>query len=594
MAQPVLMTPGVYFNEIDLSQYIKLLSSTLLAIVGVANRGVVNSASLMTTPNQLANTFGIATENYPALKVANDFLTAGGSTCWFVRVTNGEDMAAATGTIAEIGGGGHTLTLTAAETGSFFNNMSAQISYSGQAGGTFSNSETLTASTPTDITLSPAPIVAGTVQISFNSVLVATDDGAGNLVFVSGGLLAGATGTVNYNTGAVVITPESGLAGSPVTHTMTASFNYFSTFDLQLLLTVLDENSEVVKLQVIESYSGLTVSNFLTQLASPTNIETPAAINTFPVAGTYDFSGGDDGASMIDDTEFVGNDLADVPTGLQIFANPDTIDINTVCVPGNSSNAVREAVITLCSTQRADSIGIIDPPSDTNVTTVADWANAANSFSAYAALYFPWYSSTNNVTGDTDLTPPSAAAVQAFAVSDFWQAPAGPNRGLIADFAGIAIDLTPGDRLFLGNNRINPLSNLKGLGVMVLGQQTATLLSSSLDRVAARRMILSIEKSVTTAMYAFLFEPNTQTTWNRVVNVIQPYLDSLVNADQIYAGKVYCDAITNTVENINNNIMTAYVVLQLLKYAEIIVVNFEAVAYGVTISESLISNNTSN
>jgi hypothetical protein len=595
MPQPVLLSPGVFVLETDISQYIVTLSTLLPGLVITATKGVVNVPTLSTTLTEFINQFGIPDENHPGTIVARNYFSAGGAQLMSIRVTDSTDMTAMS-TANTLSSG--TYVLNAATSGSFYNNLAAVYSYGQQLSQTFTESGcALVASTPfTTTAFTDLPLAPGTLSISYSSAVIITDDGNGNLVFASGSILAGATGTVNYQTGVCSITPQSGYSGGTVT--LVLSSNYFSTFNLQLLLSVYDSNDNLVSKNVLEQYNNLTLATFVDALAVTTNLEAPSSAPThFPIAGTYAFSGGTDGIGSITDAAFIGNTLGTTPTGLAAFGFPDEIDLNLIAIPGRSSSSITEALITMASTTRADCMCLLDPPSNTTAQTVVAWANATGSYTSnevidsnYGAIYFPWYSSNNSITNNVDLAPPSAAAIQAFTKSQYWQAPAGPNRGILGDYAGISITLSPGDRQFLGENRINPIANLNGLGVMVLGQQTATLEASSLDRCGARMTLLVMEKAIATAMYALLFEQNNAQTWARAVNIVQPYLTALVNEDRIYAGVIYCDNITNTVENVNNNTMVAVVVVTLPKYAERILINFEATAYGVTITESLISN----
>lgn len=550
---------------------------------------------LITTPSQLQSTFGIASENYPGLLVAQQFLVAGGAFCFVCRVA--EDPATAAVTITNIDSS--TLVYSDLTSGSAANNETLAISYGSQLAESVSASHSITVSVggTFTMTLPNVPVVPGTVVVKFAGVQVATDDAAGNVVFAGDSTYPAATwsGTVNYNTGAVVITATSAVSPGLSSVTVLVDANYFSTFTIQVLLRVYDNDSNLLGTYLLETNSNLTLANIVAVMANSQYISIPNAPAAFPVAGRYDLTGGDDGTSSIHDSNYIGNNIS-APTGMQVFADSGSITCNVVLVPGVSTGAVRQALIQLASVQRGDAMCILDPPADTTVQTVADWANGANSFSTYgdvdstyAAIYYPWYSTNNSISNSVDLTPPSAAAMQAFARSAYWQAPAGPNRGTLQNFAGISVALTTGDRAFLGTQRINPIANLNNMGTMVLGQYTATQESTSLDRVGARMTLLALEKAISTAAYSFLFEPNAPNTWQRLVNVVQPYLNSQVSQGFIYAGQIFCDAVTNIPQNVNNNVMVAVTVLELLKYAEIIVLNFQLESYGVTITEALVS-----
>jgi hypothetical protein len=441
--------------------------------------------------------------------------------------------------------------------------------------------------------LSPVPIVPGTYALSLTGTgLMATDDSNGHLIFTTAAISAGySAGTINYQTGIVGFT----ISGASVsTIHFTATFNYFATFTLQVIITILNEASVQVRTKVLETFYGVTLANSKVTLGGSQYLELlESNLTVFPTAGVYDFSGGNDGISSLTDANYIGDTIGGVADGMQLFAAG--VDINELMVPGISTPGVRQALIELAQ-QRQDIMTPLDPPSGTTVQTVVDWANATGSYSSYgvvdtnvASIAFPWYTATNPNTGDVDHMPPNAGYAQVLAGIDFWSAPAGPVNGLLANCLDTDVHVSIGDRQFLGQNRINPIGNLNGLGIEFLGQQTATLEASVLNRIGARRALLRIEKSITTALYPLLFQPNEQTTWDRATAIVQPYLTTLAAQGKIYGGQFYCDSKTNIPLNVQNNQMTAVCILSLLNFAEIIAVTFELTAFGVVINEDLIA-----
>jgi uncharacterized protein len=599
MPPPVISAPGVYLIETDNSQTLQAATNLVPAFVITATQGVLDEDVLVTSYNNFVSTFGIPSEANPGTLVVRDFFQAGGAYCHVTRV--GHSPATASVSILNIDGSTHT-GVTGLTPGSGYNNNALQVSYSGQVEESVSDSESLTESVGGSFTLTlpNAPVVAGTVVVEFGGTQVATDNSNGNIVFAGDSSYTSAiwSGTVDYNTGAVTITATSSLA-SNFSATVLVNANYFSTYQIQVLEYVYNNSDVLQKTYVVEYFPGLNTTNTVDQVANSNYIVIADNPATFPAAGTYTLSGGTDGTSGIQDSDYIGNNLAG-PSGMQIYAAPDQIAINVLAVPGASQdNAVYQAMIELVTVQRGDSLAIIDPPEDLTVQEVAQWANAQGSYSSNqvidsnaAAIYFPWYNTNNSFTNDIDLTPPCSAGVQALARSNYWEAPAGPNRGIVGNFAGIATTLNPSDREFLGLNRINPIANLNNMGTMVLGQYTATTEDSSLDRIGARMCLFQLEKATVTLAYQYLFEPNDAQTWQAIVNAIQPYLTTQAALNRIYAGQIFCDAITNTSENVQNNVLVAVIVLELLDFAEIIVLNFQLQAYSTSISESVISATT--
>jgi phage tail sheath protein FI len=585
------MTPGVYYQEMDLSQYIRQLSDTSLGLVITAPKGPVDEKVLCTSVKDFENKFGVATDTHPGMLVAREFLEAGGNALWVVRVANNPVVATATITCID---GVAEIELSGKGSGSDYNKLSFAISHTTQKSQSKSTAHNLiaVASQQFTITADHKPLVPGTVSIKFGGVQVATDDSAGALVFSAQSSTY--SGTVNYKTGVITITAAN--VGAPVTVNAVTVSHYFSAFTFQTILTVKNAANKVIRRKEVETYYGCTVANMVETLADSSYIAAISPAPTvFPDAGVYQMTGGTDGITGLTDAHYIGDTLGGSATGLQIFAS--NVDVNEVMVPGVTTAGVRQALIQLAEA-RQDIMVPLDTPSDATVETAADWADATGAYSAYgvidanvASIYFPHYTATNHNTGDVDLMPPTAAIAQVLARSDWWQAPAGPDQGKLRNCLDTSVHLSVGDRQFLAQHRINPIGTLAGLGIQVLGQQTATLTASALDRVGAKRALLRIEKSITTALYPLLFKPNNEFTWAEAEGLIQPYLDSLTAQGRIYGGKFYCNEKTNTAQVVNNNTMSCVCILSLLKFAERIVVTFEVTEYGVVITEALISNN---
>lgn len=595
-ARPIIMAPGVQFQEIDISQYIRELTNSKLAVVLKAQKGEKNKNLLLTSLPNALHTLGIPSAAFPGLQVIRDYFNAGGGRVNAVVVSDGTDEYAAT-EVALIDD--DTAQISVPTSGSYYNNQFAQISYGSLASQIDSTSHTFVQAGDEDGHVFEAtnlPLVAGSVVIKFDSTIVARDSGAGLLVFESAyddyyG------GTVDYITGEVTIVTEPLISDNATTVRVLS--NYWTSFNIQVKQQVLDSDNNTINAPfTVETHRGLTLANMVDRLQYSQYISVLGAFTAFPVAGLYQFSGGSDGTAGITDADYIGNELGESPTGLRIFARPDQIDINLLAIPKVSQSlAVRQAMLQVCEVDRFDTLAILDPPPSLTVQEVADWANGDGDYSSYdtidstyAACYYPYYTSYNNVTNEHESTPPSAMAVGAFARSNPWEAPAGPNRGRGVNITNIDTILNARDREFLAENRINPISDINGIGPMVAGQMTMALSASSLDRVAARMMLMRIEKAVLTALFTLLFEPNTPRTWNRAINIVQPYLNSLTKRQRIYTGEFICDRSTNTDDIINNNIMAATCYLQLLKHAEIIVVSFVVDKFGGRITENLVSS----
>jgi phage tail sheath protein FI len=333
-----------------------------------------------------------------------------------------------------------------------------------------------------------------------------------------------------------------------------------------------------------------TENHYATKMQYTNFVKIPT-LTAFPTAGTFTFSGGTDGTAGITDYDYIGIRDSGISSGLQSYANAEEVDINVIACPGQSSIEVRQSLIGIAE-GRKDTIALLDPAQGMAIQDVVDWADGENTFAAYnsvnstySAIYYDWYKYTDAYNQTSYWAPPSGVALRAFAKSEYWEAPAGPNRGTMQDVTQMAQSLTQGDRDFLYSNRINPITDLPGYGIVIFGQRTGSMYPTSLDRVAVRRTLIVIEKAVTTALFPMLFEPNNMVTWKRAERLIQPFLDHMVTTNRIYEGRVVCNATTNTPAVIDQNQMVVNVFLKMMKYSEQIMVNFILVPTGADISE---------
>lgn len=307
-------------------------------------------------------------------------------------------------------------------------------------------------------------------------------------------------------------------------------------------------------------------------------------------------TGGLDGLVGLTDGDYIGTDIDGTRTGLQLFRDPDSIDVNLVAIPGVTSMACHSALVSLCEA-RGDCMTILDPPLGLTPTQVVDFVRGMGMFamtrvsinSNYAALYYPWiklYDSANSLIQDA---PPSSAAIRTYIYNDVvgetWFAPAGVNRGRIVEAIGIERTLTHGERDYLYENRVNPIANFSKEGVVIWGQKTLQVAPTALDRVNVRRLLLYLRKVIATAVVPLIFEPNTPRLWRRFVNLVTPFLRDVKLREGLNDFRVICDETTNTPVVIDRSEFRARIMLKPTKAAEFIIIDFVLVAQTSTFNE---------
>lgn len=327
-------------------------------------------------------------------------------------------------------------------------------------------------------------------------------------------------------------------------------------------------------------------------------IENNSGTSSQPSNGLYDLSGGSDGLIGLNDSHFIGTDTGGTRTGLQLFADSSTIDVNIVAAPGRDSMNVHAAMISMCES-RGDAMCICDPPQGLNPQQVVDFLKGQGAWngvrttlnSSYAAMYYPWVKVYDSLNAEVVELPPSAAAIRAYALTDViadpWYAAAGLTRGRITEAVGIERTLTQGERDYLYENRINPIANFPNEGITIWGQKTLQSLPSALDRVNVRRMMLYIRKVIATAVVGLVFDQNTPRLWRRFVNLVTPPIRDIKNREGIVEYKIICDANTNPPEVVDRNEFRAQIFIKPTKTAEFIIVDFVLVSQASTFNETL-------
>jgi phage tail sheath protein FI len=165
-----------------------------------------------------------------------------------------------------------------------------------------------------------------------------------------------------------------------------------------------------------------------------------------------------------------------------------------------------------------------------------------------------------------------------------WFAPAGLNRGGVPSVLRAERKLTQNDRDTLYNANVNPLATFPGNGVVVFGQKTLQKKSTALDRVNVRRLLIALKDFIGQVGNNLVFEQNTAVTRNRFLSQVNPYLDSVVQRQGLYAYKVVMDESNNTPDVVDRNILAGQIFLQPAKTAEFIVIDFNILPTGASFS----------
>ena len=142
---------------------------------------------------------------------------------------------------------------------------------------------------------------------------------------------------------------------------------------------------------------------------------------------------------------------------------------------------------------------------------------------------------------------------------------------------------TQRDQLY--GNRINPVMNKKGAGIILFGDKTALGYDSAFDRINVRRLFLTVEQTVEQAANSRLFEVNDSITRAGFVNAVEPFLRDVQAKRGLFDYVIKCDVSNNTPDLIDNNEFRADIYLKPTKSINFITLTFVATRTGVDFSE---------
>ena len=277
--------------------------------------------------------------------------------------------------------------------------------------------------------------------------------------------------------------------------------------------------------------------------------------------------------------------VGDYNTALALLTNKDEYQFNVLLVPAVGLDSAAASTVISVVEGRGDAFA----PIHTGVygTTITAATNtAAGQSSNYSATYYPWIQLFNSNLGKTVWATPTTVMGGVLAFNDQvgaeWFAPAGLNRGGVPSVLRAERKLSQADRDTLYSANVNPLATFPGEGVVVFGQKTLQRRQTSLDRVNVRRLLIALKFFIGQVGNNLVFEQNTNATRNRFLAQVNPYLESVVQRQGLYAYKVVMDDTNNTPDVIDRNQLVGQIYIQPTKTAEFIILNFNVLPTGAT------------
>jgi hypothetical protein len=267
----------------------------------------------------------------------------------------------------------------------------------------------------------------------------------------------------------------------------------------------------------------------------------------------------------------------------------DQYQFNLIATPGYPELIDEMVALNNDRSQTAFVVGDTPMRLAPNAIDIANWSNNTNgdglaTASPYLGVYYPC-GQASDLQGNTIVVPASHMALRTIIFNDNvsyqWFAPAGTRRGLVDNASNIGyIDAATGEFTFDGirqglrdtlyENRINPITNLPGIGLVVWGQKTRNPTASSLDRINVARLVNYLRTILATAGNGFLFEPNDKITRDQISNIISGAINDLVAKRGVYDYLVVCDETNNTPTRIARNELYVDIAIEPMKDVEFI------------------------
>lgn len=263
----------------------------------------------------------------------------------------------------------------------------------------------------------------------------------------------------------------------------------------------------------------------------------------------------------------------------------DTIENNLIInAPGQTNSSVVNAMIAKAEA-RGNSFVIIDPTSDTDVSTIGAGTVNSYSSSSYAAVYYPMLKMVDPTkSGPAAIrnTYPGGAVAGVYIRSEVARTVAKAPAGYALDVRnalGLIASFTESDTATLYDTYgVNMFKAIPGAGIVINGARTLDKTSPG-KYIPIRRSLNYVKQALKDSTAFAVFEPNDDRLWTRLTMTVSAFLSDfwraggLKGTNAAEAFYVTCDETNNTVTSINNGEVHIEVGVALQYPAEFVVIN---------------------
>jgi phage tail sheath protein FI len=315
--------------------------------------------------------------------------------------------------------------------------------------------------------------------------------------------------------------------------------------------------------------------------------------------GTYPAAPGNQANVVETPTPALGAFVTNYPDFTPVFQTDSSlhkVDIfNLMVIPGVSDAGVLSQALAFCEKKRA--FLIVDPPANDSADGAGGLPKIEDDVdglpkSANGALYFPYLTSIDALSGGTIPLPPSGYVAGIYARTDnnrgVWKAPAGLETTVLNATGVVSSGRLSDSRAGVLNPLgVNCLRTFPGVGTVVFGARTLVTKNPAFEQwryVPVRRTALFIEQTLLRNLGWVVFEPNDEPLWVAIRTSIEAFMLSLFHQGAFQgstpsaAFQVKCDSSTTTQTDIDNGIVNILVAFRPLKPAEFVVIKIAQLA----------------
>lgn len=580
--------PGVYRQEIDISNAVVNDNTSVAAVMGRALKGIPNSKILVNNEAGLINTFGfpIVSGSFPLVSAIDYGIYAGiealreTSNLYYVRLTDGTEKYSNTTISTSVSStvSGSVSVMSAAPSTSYpqlvgytegntvtdnydlrtFNGTPSGLRFSAKGPGIYGNN---------------LAVAVYTNLVSATSLSAKFDWGE---FYDDVGVSANKRSDKIFKV-EVFTKVDNQVFDS--TWWASVSAAPIEVFYCSTDFTMLDNQGNSLYIE--------DVVNGSSEYVYVTSNKTDGSLPAFTTSG-IGFSGGANASSL---------SALNASTIWSIFENKETSPLSVAIVIPRTMNSYSDptevAVVDSLVGRRLDFTGYVQASNLTAVTfdSIKNNASLATIASnpSYFGKYVGWnlvldrYNSSrvylpNNIYG-------GSISLRTDRVSKPWEAPAGIERGILP--SGVQnVNLTPtvAGPLYERYN-LNTVKFLNGVGNVMWGQKTAQLKKTARDRLNVRKMLIHVENNSEAILNNFLFQGNTVKARERVSSLLNAFMQTVQSGGGVQSYRVVCDSSNNTSSTIAQNILNVDIYVQPTYTIEFIKLSVIVSADSVNVTE---------